>query len=81
MRRLGKVLHVSKQGSLILRTDKTPPMGDRSIVVDKSAEKIGTIVDVFGPVKNPYVAVRPLEKKRLDRLVGQILYLYRPKRR
>jgi RNA-binding protein len=77
MKRLGKVLHVSKRGSLILKTDKTPPMGARSVVVNKNAEKIGTIVDVFGPVKTPYVAVRPLDKKSAEKLVGQILYLYK----
>jgi RNA-binding protein len=77
MKRLGKVLHVSKRGFLILKTDKTPAMGDRSVVVNKNAEKIGAIVDVFGPVKTPYVAVRPLDKKSAEKLVGQILYLYK----
>jgi RNA-binding protein len=52
-------------------------MGERSVVVNKKAEKIGTIVDVFGPVKTPYVAVRPLDKKGAEKLVGQILYLYK----
>ncbi|MFW9845228.1 MAG: H/ACA ribonucleoprotein complex subunit GAR1 [Candidatus Thorarchaeota archaeon] len=80
MKRLGKVLHLSKRGSLILKTDKTPPMGDRSSVVNKNAEKIGTIIDVFGPVKTPYVAVRPLDKANAEKLVGQILYLYKRQR-
>ena len=35
LRRLGTVLHISKRGSIILRTDKTPPIGRDSIVVDK----------------------------------------------
>ncbi|MFQ5831347.1 MAG: Gar1/Naf1 family protein [Candidatus Thorarchaeota archaeon] len=80
MKRLGKVLHVSKRGSLILRTDKTPPIGERSVVMNKQAEKIGTIIDVFGPVKNPYVAVSPLNKDTSHKLVGQVLYLYKRKK-
>jgi len=77
MRRLGKVLHISNRGSIILRVDKTPPMGSKSIVMDKQAQEIGTIVDVFGPVANPYVAIRPRRDFDLQKLVGQMLYLYK----
>ena len=76
MRRLGKVLHVSKRGSLIIRAEKTPPSGERAVVVDKAAEKVGSIVDVFGPVKTPFVAVRPLKGTSPEKYLGQILYLF-----
>ncbi|MFW9788183.1 MAG: H/ACA ribonucleoprotein complex subunit GAR1 [Candidatus Thorarchaeota archaeon] len=75
MRRLGKVLHISKRGSIILRTDKTPPTGTRSMVLDKKAREVGEIIDVFGPVKEPYVAVRPKRDFDVSNLVGQMLYL------
>lgn len=75
LRRLGKVLHISKRGSIILRTDKTPPVGNRSLVLDKKAQEVGTIIDVFGPVNAPYVAVRPKKKTDPQKLVGQMLYL------
>jgi RNA-binding protein len=75
MRRLGKVLHVSKRGSLILRTDKTPPTGPKALVLDKEANRIGTVLDVFGPVNNPYVSIRLYEGIDAQRLVGQPLYL------
>jgi RNA-binding protein len=75
LRRLGKVLHISKRGSIILRTEKTPPVGDRSIVLDKNAQEVGIIIDVFGPVKEPYVAVRPKRDFDSSKLVGQMLYL------
>ncbi|MFX1367164.1 MAG: H/ACA ribonucleoprotein complex subunit GAR1 [Promethearchaeota archaeon] len=76
MRKLGKVLHVSKRGSLIIQTEKTPPSGEHSVVVDKAAEKVGTIVDVFGPVKTPYVAVRPIKGISSEKYIGQNLYLF-----
>ena len=75
MRRLGKVLHISKRGSIILQTDKTPPVGGRSVVLDKQAKEVGTIIDVFGPVKTPYVAVRPKRNTNPHKLVGMLLYL------
>ncbi len=75
MRRLGKVLHISKRGSIILQTDKTPPVGGRSVVLDKKAQEVGTIIDVFGPVKFPYVAIRPKRNTDPNKLVGMLLYL------
>jgi RNA-binding protein len=75
MRRLGKVTHVSQQGSIILKTDKTPPIG--AAVVDKKVQQIGSVLDVFGPVKEPYVSIRPNRGIDGSKLVGQTLYLYR----
>lgn len=77
LRKLGKVLHVSKRGSLILRTEKTPPVGPDTVVMNKKAEEIGSILDVFGPVKSPYVSVRPKEKSGMDEYVGQTLYFFK----
>jgi RNA-binding protein len=75
LKRLGKVLHISKRGSIILRTEGTPPAGSRSIVLDKKAREVGNIIDIFGPVKEPYVAVRPKRDLNVSELVGQMLYL------
>ncbi|TFG34529.1 H/ACA RNA-protein complex protein Gar1 [Candidatus Thorarchaeota archaeon] len=77
MRRLGKVLHITNRGSIIIRTDKTPPTGSESIVMDKQAQEIGTIVDVFGPVANPYVSIRPRRDFDPQKIVGQMVYLYK----
>ena len=77
MRRLGKVLHISNRGSIIIRTEKTPPVGRQTIVMDKKAQEVGTIIDVFGPVKYPYVAIKPNRGYDPQKLVGQMLYLYK----
>ncbi|MHA1614514.1 MAG: H/ACA ribonucleoprotein complex subunit GAR1 [Candidatus Thorarchaeota archaeon] len=77
MRRLGKVLHISNRGSIIIRTEKTPPVGRQTIVMDKKAQEVGTIIDVFGPVKYPYVAIKPNRGYNPQKLVGQMLYLYK----
>lgn len=77
MRRLGTAIHVSHRGSIILRTEKVPPVGHKSIVFDKKAQEIGIIVDVFGPVKNPYVAIRPNKGFDAKKIVGQVLYMHK----
>lgn len=68
-------MHVSRRGAIILRTEKTPPIGAE--VVDKSVEVVGTVTDIFGPVKQPYVAIRAKEGVDTTKLVGQPVYLYR----
>ncbi len=78
MRRLGKALHVTPRGNLIVRADEVPPMG--APVVTRRRERVGIIVDVFGPADRPYVAVRDGPSDRLEKFVGKTLYIP-PRRR
>jgi RNA-binding protein len=75
MRRLGKVLQVTNRGSVIVQTDKSPPIGAK--VVDKQAQPVGIIQDVFGPVNNPYVSIRSKNREKSLKLINQIVYLYK----
>ncbi|AJC71816.1 MAG: H/ACA RNA-protein complex protein Gar1 [Thermococcus sp.] len=72
MKRLGKVSHYAKQGFLIVRTNWVPSLNDR--VVDKDLTFVGIVKDVFGPVKAPFVAVKPRVKKP-ESYVGSVLYV------
>ncbi|WP_436343632.1 H/ACA ribonucleoprotein complex subunit GAR1 [Natronorubrum sp. FCH18a] len=85
MRRVGSVVRTA-QGLAVLRTDDTD--GDRSatgssdavhdeigtMVLDDSLETVGRVVDVFGPVDRPYIAVTPDAGVHLPSLVGSTLY-------
>ena len=73
LRRLGKVLHMSKSGNLIVRLEQPPIPQDYSKVVDYKIKTIGVVNNILGPVKNPYVSVKP-EKFASD-LSGRVLYL------
>jgi RNA-binding protein len=42
---------------MILRADNVPHIGNQAI--DENLKPVGTVTDVFGPIANPYVAVRP----------------------
>ena len=85
MKRLGKVLHSSGVKNLIVRGDKIKPenVSDslpklNSIVVDKSLNRIGTIVNVFGPVNHPYFLVKGFKRtpdSEIRALVNERVYI------
>jgi RNA-binding protein len=72
MKRVGTVSRIA-QGVAIVRLDDDPPeIG--TPVVDDSLSRVGRVVDVFGPVDRPYVAVSPSNGVALASLVGSKLY-------
>ncbi len=74
MQRVGTVVRTA-QGLAIARIgggEEPPPIG--RAVVDESLSTVGRVVDVFGPVDRPYVAVTPNDGVSLATLVGAKLY-------
>ncbi|WP_181692964.1 H/ACA ribonucleoprotein complex subunit GAR1 [Natronomonas sp. LN261] len=73
MKRVGEVVRTA-QGLAILRSpdDTHPDVG--TAVVDPELETVGRVVDVFGPVERPYMAVSPTEGVTLPALLGEKLY-------
>ena len=73
MRRVGEVRRTA-QGVAIVRCpgEEHPPIG--AAVVDERLEVVGRVVDVFGPVERPYLAVTPKGNVSLPSLLGQKLY-------
>jgi RNA-binding protein len=79
LRRLGTALHVVQKrlivrGELVEANEKDIPKAN-SIVVDQKRMKIGRIFDVFGPVKHPYIIVRPNRGINAAVHVGKKLYV------
>ncbi|TMI25130.1 H/ACA RNA-protein complex protein Gar1 [Candidatus Bathyarchaeota archaeon] len=75
LRRLGKVLHLSKSGNLILRLEtsqRPPPVG--ASVCDYKLRKVGIVNNILGPVKAPYASVQPTGESP-STLAGRIVYL------
>ncbi len=72
MKRLGKVLHLSSNKNLILKTSR--PLKPQTTVLDNQLRPVGAIYDVFGPVADPYVAIKPTVKNP-EQYVGRFLYL------
>ena len=79
MRRVGAVVRTA-QGLAVLRTDETDDDTDAlrdeigTMVLDDSLEEVGRVVDVFGPVSRPYLAVTPDDDVHLPSLVSSTLY-------
>ena len=73
MRRVGEVVGAA-QSLAVCRApeDEVPEIG--TAVVDEFLDEVGRVVDVFGPVVRPYVAVSPDDAVHLPGLVGQPLY-------
>lgn len=62
MKRLGKVLHLSIHGNLIIRLEDGALPRMNTKVVTTKMERIGTVYDIFGPESSPYVSVK-LDKR------------------
>jgi len=73
MKRVGEVVRIA-QGVAVVRCPDEEHPGVGSEVVTDDLAAAGSVVDVFGPVDRPYVAVTPADDVRLPSLIGQRLY-------
>ena len=71
MRRAGTVVEVA-QGLLVCQAADDVEIG--TTVLDDSLTDVGRIVDVFGPVDEPYFAVTPSPDVHPPQLVGERVY-------
>ena len=73
MRRVGEVVRVAQNIAVVRSSDEShPDIGTG--VVDEDLDELGRVVDVFGPVERPYLAVSPDGEVHLPALVGTKLY-------
>lgn len=73
MKKLGVVSHISRRGRIIVKAESIPKL--ESEVIDEKSKPVGVVIDLLGPIQNPYVAVKPYSKENLESLVGKVLYL------
>ncbi len=73
MKRAGEVVRVA-QGLAVLRSGGKEYASIGTSLVDENLEAVGRVVDVFGPVDGPYLAVSPADGVRPATLVGSVLY-------
>lgn len=73
MKPVGDVVRTA-QGLAVVRCrdDDHPDIGTE--VLTQELESVGRIVDVFGPVERPYVAISPEDDVSLPGLLGERLY-------
>ena len=74
MRRVGTVVRTAGGLAIARAAEGETPPEIGAGVVDESLSRVGRVVDVFGPVDHPYVAVTPADGVALAALVGGPLY-------
>lgn len=73
MQRVGTVSKTAQNLAIVHCDDEShPDIG--TTVVDESLSRVGRVVDVFGPVDQPYVAIATDSGVLLTDLLGQKLY-------
>ena len=72
MRRLGVVENIVYDGSVLVRAEFAPARG--APVVDRRKRTLGRVARVFGPVREPFVAIRPHAAPAVS-LIGADVYL------
>jgi RNA-binding protein len=79
LRRLGTVLHTTPNGYIVVKIDdpdNIPPLNVR--VYDRDLRSVGVLLDIIGPVKEPYAVIKPATKEtKLPS--GEVVY-YKPPR-
>jgi RNA-binding protein len=79
LKRLGIALHVV-QNKLIVQSEQvvgneTSIPRTNSWVVDQKRTRVGKVLDIFGPINNPYIIVRPNRDVDAAAHVGKKLYV------
>lgn len=72
MKRVGTVVGVA-QGVAVVRAKDADVPDFGTSVIDEDLETVGELVDIFGPVDRPYVAIAP-DRDDPVQLVGDVLY-------
>jgi rRNA processing protein Gar1 len=72
MKRLGVVENIAHDGTVLVRSEFAPLRG--ADVRDKRNRPLGHVVKVFGPVREPIAAVRPVAPASLS-LIGADVFV------
>ncbi|MEM1586374.1 MAG: Gar1/Naf1 family protein [Candidatus Bathyarchaeia archaeon] len=72
MEEIGEILHVLQGNKAIAKAKITPKLG--LTVYDIRRKPIGRIVDIFGPVKTPYIEI-DVEKQVPQKIINSPIYI------
>ena len=69
---LGKVTHLDSRNLAIIVSKKK--VSKNTKVFDSEGKLVGRVVNIFGPVSEPYLAISANKGFRITRLVGREVY-------
>ena len=77
------MLHITRNGYIVVALedkDRIPSLNTN--VYDERRRKLGTLLDIIGPIEEPYAIVKPSDKSMLKEVVrGTVLYYEEPRPR
>ena len=72
MKCLGKVAHLdSKNRAIVITKNKVEK---NTKIFDSESNLVGRVVNIFGPVNEPYLAISAKKGIRITKLVGREVY-------
>ena len=72
MKCLGKVAHLdSKNRAIVITKNKVEKNTE---IFDSESNLVGRVVNIFGPVSEPYLAISAKKGLRITKLVGREVY-------
>ena len=75
MQRSGRIIHLTSRGA-VARVETALTVGEP--LLNEKGERIGNVLDVFGPVANPYAVIKPassITRDELVKMVGKDVYV------
>lgn len=78
MKELGVIKHYTKTRLFIVEAKEKLPLN--TVIVDSRGKPYGEIIDVIGPITNPYLIVKPLVEKP-EKYVGSPVYYVKRRRK
>jgi len=69
---IGEILHVIQGNRAVAKVKVAPKPG--STVFDIRRKPIGQVIDIFGPVKSPYIEIRVMEQDP-RKLINSPIYI------
>ena len=73
MQKLGKIENITDDGNFLIKAGSTPRPGTQ--VFNGRNQPLGWVATIIGPVKAPYLIVRPRDVKRAFSQVGKEAYV------
>ena len=72
MKSLGKVAHLDTKNRAIVITKNKVEKNTK--IFDSESNLVGRVVNIFGPVNEPYLAISAKKGLRITKLVGREVY-------
>ena len=69
---LGKVAHLDSKNRAIVIAKKK--VSKNTKIYDSENNLIGRVVDIFGPVNEPYLAISAKKGMRITKIIGREIY-------